>query len=218
MYYIQGWAYTLLSGIVIALTPAADTLSIEMPPRRYFAPELLAVLIPQCLVFSGFQVAALHILASQSFYTKYSTDDPLKSTYSYEATTLENVVLGQLIIASVVSTIGSPWRRDWFENHWHVGLIALQTVWLLYQLFAGTSYFAEDVLDLRPVPVYFSVCIIAIILANAVVSVLLWALAFRLVTGSPRGRKGLTLKGTEGLKLTPSAFIAGVETGETSSR
>ena len=197
MYYIQGWAYTLLPGIVITLTPAAETLSIELPPRRYVSPELLTVLISQGLIFTAFQVGALYMLAAQSFYTRYSTDDPLSSTYSYEATTLENVVLGQLMIASVVSTIGYPFRKEWYENPLHVSVLFLQLIWLLYQIFAGDSYFAEDILDLKPVPEYFSYYIIALLVGNAAVSGLFWMLAVRLVKGPMRGRKRIVVESVE---------------------
>jgi len=198
MYFIQGLFYSAFPGIAIALTPHADSLGIELPPKRYFTPWLLTQLIPQLLVFSGVQVYALWLLSQQSFYTKYATDDPLSSTYSYEATTLANVVLAQLMIASVVSTIGEPYRKEWYTNYWHLGILALLTGWFIYQCYAGTSSFAEDTLDLEPIPTYFGSYIIAIAAGNTVISFVLWAVADRCCRSARKRRTLFFLPAKEG--------------------
>lgn len=194
MYFIQGLFYSALPGIAIALTPSAENLGVELPPKRYFTPWLLTQMVPQLAVFSGVQVYSLYLLSQQSFYTKYATDDPLSSTYSYEATTLQNIVLAQLMIASVVSTIGEPYRCEWYTNYWHMGILVLLTGWFLYQCYAGTSSFAEDTLNLEPIPTYFGGYIIAIAVVNTGISFVIWAIADRCCR-SPRKRRQLAISG-----------------------
>ena len=192
MYFIQGLFYTTLPGIAIALTPHSERLGTELPPKRYFTPWLLTQLLPQLLIFTGVQVYALYLLSVQSFYTRYATDDPLSSTYSYEATTLENVVLAQLMIASVVSTIGEPYRLEWYTNYAHLVILALLTGWFIYQCYSGTSSFAEDTLKLEPIPAYFGGYIIAIAVVNTALSFAAWAVADRCCR-SPRKRRQLAI-------------------------
>jgi hypothetical protein len=64
------------------------------------------------------------------------------------------------MIASIVSTIGKPFRREWYTNKYHRIALILQLGWLVYQVFAGSSYFAEDVLLMEPVPTYFGFIIL----------------------------------------------------------
>jgi hypothetical protein len=109
------------------------------------------------------------------------TDDPLTSAYSYEATTLQNVVLFQLITASIVCTIGYPFREEWYYNIYHLITILLQIIWVLYQTFAGTSYFAESILKLEPVPAYFGCYLVAFYIVNTATSIFLWTFSYRVL-------------------------------------
>ena len=59
--------------------------------------------------------------------------------------------------------------------------LILGTTWLLYQTFAGTSSFAEGFLNLKPLPTYFGIYLVAIYIGNAVAAALLWALSHRLL-------------------------------------
>jgi len=88
-------------------------------------------------------------------------------------------VLAQLLIASIVSTIGEPFRKEWYTNEWHIGILLILIGWFIYQCFAGTSDFAENTLNLEPVPTYFGYYLLAIAAANTVVSFILWAIADR---------------------------------------
>jgi len=157
-----------------------------------FSPWLLTQLLPQLLIFTGVEVYALYQLSVQSFYSRYATDDPVPSTYSYEATTLQNVVLAQLMIASVVSTIGEPNRLEWYNNYAHLVILALLTGWFIYQRYSGTSSFAEDTLNLEPVPAYFGGYIIAIAVLGTDLSFAAWAVADRCCR-SPRKRRQLAI-------------------------
>ena len=59
----------------------------------------------------------------------------------------QNLVLGQVVIAAVLSYIG-PFRRDWTSNYLFTGAIIVIGLWTIYQCFAGGS-FAVDFLGLR---------------------------------------------------------------------
>ncbi len=127
-------------------------------------------LVLQLILFVLFQLISLWILSSQSFYTRFETDDPLTSTYSYEATTIDTMCLAQLMIASVVSTIGEPFRKPWYQNRYHMIALLCQSGWLLFQIFGDNNYFAEDILDLEPLPVYFGFILLLLMITNGVLS------------------------------------------------
>lgn len=109
MFVVQA-IYTFVLGAVIIFTPSLDVIGVELPPKRYFANELMSVMIPQFILFPLVQVFGLWVLSEQSFYVRFTTDDPLSSAYSYEATVIQNILLAQFMIASVVSTIGPPFK------------------------------------------------------------------------------------------------------------
>ena len=72
-------------------------------------------------------------------------------------------------------------------NVWFICSLLIGVIWLLYQTFAGTSYFAEDVLDLEPVPAYFGFYLVAIYAGIFAASMLLWTISYRLLR-APRMR------------------------------
>jgi hypothetical protein len=101
----------------------------------------------------------------------------------------DDIVLGQLMIASVVSTIGEPFRKEWYTNRWLVYSLIIQLAWLLYQVFAGSGYFPEELLGLEPIPTYFGFIILGLIAANAFLAGLLWMFAGRACRSYQRGVK-----------------------------
>jgi hypothetical protein len=107
------------------------------------------------------------------------------------------------MIASVVSTIGEPYRKEWYTNYWHLGILALLTGWWIYQCYAGTSDFAEETLDLEPVPTYFGSYIIAMAAGNLVLSFVFWAVADRCCR-SPRKRRTLAFM-ADNVSVSPTA-------------
>ncbi len=151
----------------------------------------MAVLLPQCVTFVIFQLLSLYVLSLQSWYEPYATDDPLNqyNTYSYEAAVLDNIVLGQLMIASIVSNIGHPFRLEWYQNNYLLLSLLFQGIWLTYQIFAGSGDFPETDLSLRPVPVYFSFIEVGLVVGNGCVSMVLWGVATRCCRGYQRGVK-----------------------------
>ena len=119
--------------------------------------------------FLGFQIITIVILENCSFYTPYTTDDisyVLESS-AYVPTVEQNLVLGQVVIAAVLSYIGEPFRRDWTSNYLFTGAIIVIGLWTIYQCFAGGSTFAVDFLGLVETPVYFGWILVSLIGANA---------------------------------------------------
>ena len=89
------------------------------------------------LTFVIFQLIALKALSSQHFYSKYETDDgadALANSYAYETSVIADIGLAQVLIASVVSTIGHPFRIRWYENPYHVVCLVLQSIFVVYQV------------------------------------------------------------------------------------
>jgi hypothetical protein len=143
-------------------------------------------LFSQIICFIVFQIGALALLSKQNWYVPYAVDDSFTGTYSYETTTISNVALGQLMIASIVSSIGEPFRKQWYLNWWHVVALIFQTGWLMFQLFSGDNYFTRVILEQKPLPVDFSFTLLGYLLFNAFVSIILDYLAHLL---RPRSRK-----------------------------
>ena len=176
-YLIQDLFYSLVLGIAVALTERADELSWQLPPKRFLVFWLLFKLVSQVVVFVAFQVFALYILTLQSWYVPYTFDTPLVDSYAYEATVVVNVALAQLMIASVTSTIGAPFRKAWYTNFWHLLALFFQTIWLSYQIFQTGDDFATTWLSLEPLPFNFCLIILGVIAGNIAVSTALYFVA-----------------------------------------
>ena len=176
-YLIQDLFFTLVLGIAMALTERADELSWELPPKRFLVWWLLFKLFTQMVAMIGIQVTAIYLLSIQSWYVEYTTDTPLVDSYAFESTVVANVALAQLMIGSVVSTIGSPFRKAWYTNFWHVLALFLQAIWVGYQLFQTGDYFATTWLELEPLPFDFALELLGLIGFNAILSTLLYFLA-----------------------------------------
>jgi cation-transporting ATPase 13A2 len=176
-YLIQDLFFTLVLGVVISMTPPTKTLSKELPPKRFLHPYLLAKLLVQIIIFMSFQLIALKALQNQPWYTPTHSKEPLTNTYSWEATVINNMALFQLMIASIVSTIGPPFRESWTTNPYHVGVLCLQFAWVMFQVFGdpnGDNKFMEDKngLALKPVPAKFGLILTALMFVNLLFSCL----------------------------------------------
>jgi len=177
-YLIQDLFFTLVLGVVISMTPPTKTLSIELPPKRFLHPYLLSKLLVQIIIFMIFQLIALAALQRQPWYTETdAVNDPLTVTFSYEATTINNMALFQLMIASIVSTIGPPFRASWHSNPYHVGVLILQFSWVMFQVFGRPqpgqkdfkAFFEEGGLDLKPMPSSFGAILVVLMFINLLV-------------------------------------------------
>lgn len=177
-YLIQDLFYTLILGLAISITPPSQTLSKELPPQRFFTKYFCFKLFSQLICFPIFQLIALEALKRQSWYVKYEFgSNPLSETYAYETSVVASMGLAQVMIASVVSTIDEPFRRNWYTNKYHVMALVFQTGFLLYQIFGRESYFMREILEIRPLKIDFCWILILIMIANCVVSGLLSWLA-----------------------------------------
>jgi cation-transporting ATPase 13A3/4/5 len=177
-YLIQDLFFSLVLGIAVALTERADELSWQLPPKRFLVWWLLFKLASQILTFVTFQILAIYLLTLQSWYVPYTpTDTPLVDSYAYESTVVANVALSQLMIGSVVATIGSPFRKAWYTNFWHILALFLQSIWVSYQIFQTGDEFATDWLSLEPLPFDFSLMLVGLIAGNVAVSTVLYYVA-----------------------------------------
>lgn len=166
MYLIQDLFFTLVLGLAISYTKPCEKLSSTLPPSRFLTAYFMSRLAMFLLCFILFQILALWILSLQSFYNEYETDDPLKETYSYESSVIDTLALAQLMMASYFASIGKPFRESWYTNHYHLSLLGLQSIWVLFQVFTNTNPFAKDFLQLKSLPVYFGFLLLTIMLLN----------------------------------------------------
>ena len=169
MYLIQDLFFAFFLGLAISYCGPTKSLSETLPPRRFLVPYIMTRLVFNLVTYIAFQILALYVLSLQSFYTRYDTDDPLTDTYSYETSSIFNLSLSQLLIASVVSTIGYPFREAWYENRYLVGLMVVQSGYVLFQIFGGDNYFLTNIIELEPTPTYYGFIQVAIIALHLVV-------------------------------------------------
>jgi hypothetical protein len=108
-------------------------------------------------------------LYAQNWFAHFETEDPLTESYANEGSALNILSLAQLMIASVVVTIGEPFRKPWYTNKAHIGIMLCQSAWIMYLLFGENNDFMVG-LDNKPTPQSFSGIIIGVIAANAVAS------------------------------------------------
>ncbi len=123
------------------------------------------------------------MLRTREWYEKFEPDpdDPLGEVYAYENTVIAVVGLAQVMVASVVSTIGRPFRQPWFKNTYHVGCLVVQLIFLIYLLLSrDDSYFVTKVIQIKPLPYSFCFILIIIVLSNCAASALLSKLADKL--------------------------------------
>jgi magnesium-transporting ATPase (P-type) len=195
---VIGFYQILVSVAILILREPSTPLSFELPPKRYFCRQIMVVLVPQFLLIPCFQLIALYVLSQQSFYVKFETDDPLTSGYAYEATVLMLMCMAQTMIAAAVSCIGAPFRQDWWSNVWFWCACGPTFGWLLYSTFAGDSSFAENDLDMEPIPTYFGFIMCGLYAANVAASAVFFLLS-NYILYQPRVRRILpvVLEGKE---------------------
>ena len=182
MYLIQDCFFSLVLGLCIADSGPADTLSVVLPPARFFSPWIMTKLGVQCLIFVLIQIMALGILHAQegpgSWYTRYACPPgvaPMDEAISPENTTLNAVCLAQLVIGAIIISIGAPYRMPWYQNKRLLVCVTIHTVWILYMIFGREAWLLG--VENTPVPHRFGGVIFGIICFNILVS----SLANRLV-------------------------------------
>jgi predicted P-type ATPase len=171
MYIIQDLFYTLILGYTMCKALPSKKLSIQLPPKRFLIAQNISKFFGMIILFFIFQLFSLFVLNLQGFYHEYETDDPLTSTYSYESSVIFNISLGQVMIASIVSSIDEPFRQSWTVNYYHTILLGLEVFWLFLQIFIQDSWFFQDFLAIKPVPIYFGFIEIAILILHLLLSV-----------------------------------------------
>ena len=169
MYIIQDLFYTLILGYTMCKALPSKNLSIQLPPKRFLILQNICKFFAMILCYLGFQLFTLGILNLQSFYYEYHTDDPLTQTYAYESSVLFNISLGQVMIASIVSSIDEPFRQSWIKNPYHTICLGLEVLWLFLQIFIQSSGFFESFLEIKPVPVTFGLIEVAILILHFLV-------------------------------------------------
>lgn len=172
-YLIQDLFFTLVLALAISKTPPYDKLHKELPPQRFFTKYFIFKLFSQMICFPIFQVISIEAMKSTSWYERYEPDrdNPLQDTYAYENTVISTIGLSQIMIASIVSSIGEPFRNEWYTNRNHVICLVLQGAFVLFQLFSRANSFTTDVLEIKAIPVRFCWILVLIILSNLVCSV-----------------------------------------------
>jgi cation-transporting ATPase 13A3/4/5 len=172
MYLIQDLFFSLFLGLAIADIPPSKELSVKMPPQSLFDRGLIVKLFIQLLIFPIFQYIVLEALKQQSWYNAFVVDDtygPLAESYAFEGAALNIMALAQLMIASVVVTIGRPFRDPFYLSWKHVTLLMIQTGWIFYLLFSPKSEFSIYI-DNKPMDHNFSGILIGLICCNAFLS------------------------------------------------
>ena len=174
--------FTLVLGLCISNSPPAPVLSKNIPPLRFFCPQLICKLIFQLITFPAFQAIGLVSLYEQPWYKMYKAPYSIESLddltqYSHENTVLAIIGLAQLMIASIVASIDEPFRVAWYKNKFHLSAFFFQIIFLCYMLFSDEDPFLE-VLQIKPLKTAdFRWAIFFLIIANLAFSLALNNLA-----------------------------------------
>lgn len=177
-YLIQDLFFTLILSLAISVTPPAKKLETELPPQKFFTRYFCFKLISQLIVFPMFQLLLLYALSQEGFYDKYEPEgDILVDTYTYETSCIAHLGLVQIMIASVISSVGHPFREPWYTNKYQVGILGVQAIFVIIQIFMRENPFMKDFLEIKPLPIDFCWIVVAIIIANIVVSGILARIA-----------------------------------------
>lgn len=169
-FLVQDLFYALVLGIATSYSAPSATVSSTMPPKRFLRFYLLFRLLSNLLLFMGFQILALYLLTEQSFYSTEEIDDPFNESYGYPTAVGQQMALGQIMIASVVSSIGEPFRQAWYYNHYLIAALVVQFGWLLFQLFAQDDWFLVHVLKIESLPTYFAGVLLGLLALNLLCS------------------------------------------------
>lgn len=175
MYVVNSIFFIQVLFLGMVLAPPHRRLEVDMLPARYLTSSLFGHMVPQLLLMAAVQFTGLVMLAQMDFYTMHTADTVGTSLdhYCYEGTVLQNLLLAQCVIACIVSHIGEPVTEEWYANKPFVLLVSLCSAWVLYQLFAGDTYFATSILDLVPTPAYFGFMMVGLISVNAAAAIAL---------------------------------------------
>lgn len=173
MYLQQDLFFTLVLGLAISYTDSmsAEELSKRIPPERFLTRYFLLQLGIMLFLIMSFQALSLVLLTLQSWYTPLPDSIPFQETYFFEASTLQVMALSQLMLASLLSSIGPPFRRRWTENKYHLAALVMQGAWILFQLFAQQNSFLQDTLQVKPWLVSFGGILLVLIVLQTVVCV-----------------------------------------------
>lgn len=167
MFLEQDLGFSLALGIAMTHTKPAEDLSIITPPKRFLKFYLVFRLVVSLLVFAVFQALVMVMLTQQSFYVYVDGDG---GSYGYQTSSAQEICLAQILIASIVSSIGPPYQQRWYENKMQLAIMAAQVVFLLFQTFAQDNWFLIHVFKVEPLPVEYGLKLAALMIANLVVS------------------------------------------------
>jgi magnesium-transporting ATPase (P-type) len=123
--------------------------------------------IAQFVVCATFQLAALIMLAQQSWYVRFDPEPGATGTncfaretanspecsQSWENSAVFIMSLGQFLITAFVFNKGPPHRRGLWTNTWLLLALVLQSAFLLYAVFSPGGVVSETFAGMVPFPV-----------------------------------------------------------------
>lgn len=188
-YLIQDLLFTTVLAGVMGFTGPAKKLNKQRPPARLMSLGIWLPVLAQFLIVAIFQLAALGLLRSQSWYTQFDpTPDGQENrdttcftrtmvntprcSMSYENSTVFLLSLGQFLITALVFNKGPPHRLPLYTNVWLLMAIIVQTLFLVYLILSpGGNWVTSTFAGLVPFPSSeFRWKLLVLLLVNLVVS------------------------------------------------
>ena len=188
-YLIQDLLFTTVLAGVMGFTGPAKKLNKQRPPARLMSLGIWLPVLAQFLTVAVFQLAALGLLRSQSWYTQFDpTPDGQENrdttcfsrtmvntprcSMSYENSTVFLLSLGQFLITALVFNKGPPHRQPLYTNVWLLLAIIVQTLFLVYLILSpGGNGVTSTFSGLVPFPSSeFRWKLLVLLLINLVVS------------------------------------------------
>lgn len=171
---MQDFFYTTVLGTCLAMTQPYHRLGNLKPPERFFTKRYMLHLFAQSVVFIFFQIFALAMLMGQHWYERKHVDEDnvLTVKLTDENTVVLAVALSQYMIASIIVSVGPPFRERWHQNKALVFCLLWQAGLVLYIIFAPQDWVKKHFFcctDLGHVG--FEIGLLILILVNAAVSI-----------------------------------------------
>ena len=131
-YLIQDLLYTTVLASTMGFTGPATKLTNRRPPERLMSFGIWLPVIAQFIICAVFQLGALSMLASQSWYRRFDPHPGATGTNCFASETANSpacseswensavflISLAQFLITAVVFNKGPPHRRPLHTNTW----------------------------------------------------------------------------------------------------
>ena len=158
-----------IGAMCTVLSAPAVELAAHRPPKRYLTTWCVSQLLSQTLLAGLLHWIAIFVLLPQQ--TWYTLIPPANvadlDSWGWEATVSQNMLLGQFVLSAMTSSIGMPFRQEWYMNRGLLLFLLLGTGWVVFQCLCSEHPWLNILLPMKPFPKTFGQLLLGLLLLNA---------------------------------------------------